>query len=774
MSKQLLLLLFILFSASLTAQQKVTINGRVLDASNGEVLIGMRVTAPATQAITVTNEYGFYSLVVPRADTVTIIASGIGFVNEVISTQALVDQRINISLTPANELLDEISITADPVKEKLNSTQMSVEAITARQAKVLPAIFGEVDIIKTLQLKAGVSSGSEGSSGLYVRGGAGEQNLILLDEATVYNANHLFGFFSTFNADAIQDVKLYKGGFPAQYGGRLSSVIDVRLKDGNNQKFSGSGGIGLIASRLTLEGPIGDEKTSFVLSGRRTYADVITGAINNSKKGDTSFQKIPGYNFYDLNAKVNTRLSENDRLYLSGYFGKDVFSFSDEAFKLGFQWGNATGTARWNHIFNPRLFANTTLIFSNYFYNISNELAGFNFSLGSKIRNYSVKSDISYHLSNKHQVRAGLVATYYQFTVGRLKAGSTDNSISFNSGIDREAMEYAVYVSDEFELVKDLKVNVGLRVSAWAQNKFFDYGLEHRLALNYQLNSKFSVKGGYARMKQYVHLVSNSSLSLPTDVWYPSTTIVHPELSDQISAGYVFSFGEGFVFTNEYYYKWLNNQVDFRDNANLFLNEDLDNEFEFGRGYAYGAEVSVEKLTGKLTGWVAYTLAKVQRGDFPDIMGGRYFSPKYDRRHDLKVVASYQLSKRWTISATWVYGSGDLAWLPSGRTFFQDIQGGEVSPVTSIYGDRNSFRLPAYHRGDLSVVYNMFPRWGKSNWTLSIYNVYDRRNPFFILLETEFEDQTQNGIPIQLPKKITAKQVSLFPILPSITYNFNF
>ena len=772
--KLFLVLSFIGFQQIVSsAQSKTTFFGTITDGETGETLIGAKVEIIDANKATVTNEYGFYSITIPSTDTIVISASYIGMETFYQRLPGMNDTKWNIELMPGTTTLDEVIIVADQLRDKMSSTQMSMEQISAKTSKVLPALFGEVDIIKTLQLKAGVSSGSEGSTGLYVRGGAGDQNLIMLDEATVYNANHLFGFFSTFNSDAIKDVRLFKGGFPAQYGGRLSSVIDVRMKDGNNKKLSGSGGIGLITSRLTLEGPIG-ENTSFVVSGRRTYVDLITNAINKSQEDKPDFNKIPGYNFYDLNAKINTKLGEKDRIYLSGYFGKDQFALKDSTLDLGFSWGNATLTARWNHIFNNKLFANTSFIFSDYNYDISNEISGFSFSLGSKIRNYAGKMDFSYNPNSKHSIKMGISTTYYDFTVGRLKAGSDDGSISFSSGIDRTGMEYGLYVSDEFEIIKNLKANAGLRLSGWTSNNYFDGGIEPRLALLYEVNPRWSIKGGYARMKQYVHLISNSGISLPTDVWYPSTDAVHPQRSDQVSAGFSYLIAKGLLLTNEYYYKWLKNQVDFRDGANLFLNEEIEREFEFGKGYAYGTEVSLEKDFGKLSGWIAYTLAFVKRGGFPGIMDGRYFSPRYDRRNDIKVVATYKFNRRWTASATWVYGSGDLAWLPGGRALFQDIKGGSIDPVTPIYGDRNTFRLPAYHRGDISVIYYMFPKWGESNLSLSIYNVYDRRNPYFLTLETEFKTVKQGEVEVKIPEKINARQVSLFPILPSITWNFNF
>ena len=772
--KLFLVLSFIGFQQIVSSgQSKTTFFGTITDGETGETLIGAKVEIIDANKATVTNEYGFYSITIPATDTIILSASYIGMETFYQRLPGMNDTKWNIELMPGTTTLDEVIIVADQLRDKMSSTQMSMEQISAKTSKVLPALFGEVDIIKTLQLKAGVSSGSEGSTGLYVRGGAGDQNLIMLDEATVYNANHLFGFFSTFNSDAIKDVRLFKGGFPAQYGGRLSSVIDVRMKDGNNKKLSGSGGIGLITSRLTLEGPIG-ENTSFVVSGRRTYVDLITNAINKSQEDKPDFNKIPGYNFYDLNAKINTKLGEKDRIYLSGYFGKDQFALKDSTLDLGFSWGNATLTARWNHIFNNKLFANTSFIFSDYNYDISNEISGFSFSLGSKIRNYAGKMDFSYNPNSKHSIKMGISTTYYDFTVGRLKAGSDDGSISFSSGIDRTGMEYGLYVSDEFEIIKNLKANAGLRLSGWTSNNYFDGGIEPRLALLYEVNPRWSIKGGYARMKQYVHLISNSGISLPTDVWYPSTDAVHPQRSDQVSAGFSYLIAKGLLLTNEYYYKWLKNQVDFRDGANLFLNEEIEREFEFGKGYAYGTEVSLEKDFGKLSGWIAYTLAFVKRGGFPGIMDGRYFSPRYDRRNDIKVVATYKFNRRWTASATWVYGSGDLAWLPGGRALFQDIKGGSIDPVTPIYGDRNTFRLPAYHRGDISVIYYMFPKWGESNLSLSIYNVYDRRNPYFLTLETEFKTVKQGEVEVKIPEKINARQVSLFPILPSITWNFNF
>jgi hypothetical protein len=681
---------------------------------------------------------------------------------------------LSVELEPGDIELKEVIVQANSYREQLNATEMSVEAISVRDAKVLPALFGEVDIIKTIQLKPGISSGSEGSAGLYVRGGGADQNLIVLDEAIVYNANHLFGFFSTFNADAIKDVKVIKGGFPSQYGGRLSSVIDVKLKEGNNKKFSGAGGLGAISSRLTLEGPIIKNKSSFMVSGRRTYVDLITNSINRANRTKLDYNPIPAYSFYDLNAKLNYQLGPKDHIYLSGYFGRDVFSFDDDDFDFNFNWGNATGTVRWNHQFDAKLFSNTTFTFSDYKYNISNKLTGFSFDLGSSIKDVNFKNDFYYTLNNHHTLRFGIQATYHQFEVGRLKAGSDDGLVSFSAGQNYSGWESGIYISDEAKLSERLKLNTGIRLSAFHNDQRTYVSLEPRIATRYTLNERLSLKASYAHMNQYVHLVSNSGIALPTDIWFPSTNVVKPEISDQFALGYAFLLGNKFLLTHEFYYKFLDRQIEFKDHANLFANDDIEDEFTFGDGYAYGMEFGLEKNEGKLTGWMGYTLALIRKGGFEDIMGGAYFPPRHDRRHDLSLVGILKLSRKFTLTAAFVYGSGDISWLPVGRFILQDQQGGEFQPVVPVYQDRNTFRLPPYHRLDLGLVIQFFPKWGDSNLTISIYNAYDRRNPYFLYLDPELETIQQNGIELEVPTRISAKQVSLFPILPSVTYNFSF
>lgn len=775
----MLVLCFLLMSIGAFAQQKFTLSGYVKDGKAGETLIGATVYANELSIGTTTNEYGFYSLSIPAKDSVTVRFSFIGFDDQIQKVYLNKDLQLDIELS-SGETLDEILVSAESVKEELNSTQTSVTKLTMREAKLLPALFGEVDIIKTLQLKPGINSGGEGTSGVFVRGGSQDQNLFLLDEAVVYNPSHLFGLFSTFNSDAVKDVKLYKGGFPAQYGGRLSSVLDIRLNDGNRKKFSGAGGLGLISSRLTLEGPIEKDKASFVVSGRRTYVDLITEAINQTQADNESFNQIPAYFFYDLNAKVNYDITEKDKIYLSGYLGRDQFNFNNDDFNFKFNWGNATATARWNHIFNPKLFMNATVTFSDYEYEIRNEFSIFTFELGSDVQDYTGKIDFSYQPNPQHSIRFGASGTYHEFQIGRLRAGSDDGAISFNAGQSLFGNQYGLYVNDEYEASEDLKINAGLRLSGFSfQDEFFTQ-LEPRFSLKYSLSDNLSLKTSYARMAQYQHLVSNSAAALPTDIWYPSTAGVQPEVSDQVVGGVSYAINEDWIITNEVFYKWLDNQIDFKPGANLFVNDNLEDEFVFGKGWSYGNEFYLEKKRGKLTGWFGYTLSYSWR-QFDDILEGRKFPYRFDRRHDISIVALYQLNKKWNFSASWVYNTGNAVSIPQSLYLSQDIDG-TTFQIIPVYSDRNSFRIPAYHRLDLGVVYNMEHRWGTSDITLSIYNAYDRRNVYFIYIDsnqgelTETDDGTNR--PLELADtpnlRFEAKQVSLFPILPSLTWNFKF
>lgn len=771
-----LFLLFLLTSTAF-AQQTVTLSGTVKDATSGEVLIGATVFARESGAGTYTNEYGLYSLQVPKNDSATIVFSYLGYADTTFSLFLKEDFKLNIDMGEQDRVLDDVVIEANALSEKLKSSQMSVESVSMVEAKQIPALFGEVDIVKTLQLKPGVQSGGEGFSGLYVRGGGPDQNLILLDEAQVYNASHLFGLFSTFNGDAVKDVKLYKGGFPAEYGGKLSSVLDVRMNEGNRKKFAGAGGVGIISSRLTLEGPIVKDKASFILAGRRTYFDIITRQINRINEGKEDFNPIPDYYFYDLNGKINFDIGEKDRFFLSGYFGRDVFGFNDDDFNIKFNWGNSTATARWNHIFNPKLFLKTAFTFSDYQYNIKNQFSIFEFSIGSGVRDYTGKAEFYWQPNNEHKIRMGGQAIRHQFDLGRIEANSSDSSINFQSGALLQSGEYGVYFSDDWDVNARLKLNGGVRVSAFDNSGKWYYGVEPRASARFTVSENISVKAAYTRMFQYVHLVSNSGASLPTDIWYPSTNVVQPQRADQAAGGISFLINDEFLLTNEVYYKWLKNQIDFRDNAQIFANADLDEEFVFGKGWGYGNEIYLERKKGNLTGWIGYTLSWSFR-QFEKISNGERFYPRYDRRHDISAVLIYKISDRLSVTGTWVYGTGNAVSLPIGRFVTQDPFPGPNPDSTTaanlaglniipVYTERNGFRMPPYHRLDLGCVLKFYPKWGEADLTLSIYNVYNRRNPFFLYYDTR-EDENGNLAGF------TPKQVSLFPTIPSLTFNFRF
>ena len=765
----------------LFAQQVYRLSGIIRSSEDGETLPGVSVLLPASGTGTSSNEYGFYSLTVPAGDSVEVSFSFVGFQSQVKRLLLRADLRLDIDLTPGVEL-ETVDVVADGFKEVFESTQMSTEVLSAKEVKMIPVLLGETDILKAIQLKPGIPSGGEGVSGIFVRGGGSDQNLIVLDEAVVYNPSHLFGFFSTFNTDAVKDLKLYKGGFPAQYGGRLSSVIDVRLQDGNNQRFSGAGGIGLLASRLTLEGPIQKDRSSFMVSGRRTYVDLFTRGINEAQaRNNSDANPIPNYYFYDLNGKANLHLGEKDRLYISAYFGRDRFSFPGDDFAFNFDWGNATGTVRWNHVFSPRLFSNTTVTFSDYQYEIGNDLTGFSSSLGSRIQDVSGKTDFYYSLNNAHQIRFGAQAIRHVFTVGRLRAGSDDGAVSFSAGRDYQSLEWGGYFSDDWTVSDRLSFQGGLRLSGFLTDGKSYAGLEPRFAGRFQVSDKAVLKASYARMFQYLHLVANAGVALPTDVWFPSTERVRPQSSEQVAMGLTFLPGPGWQLEFETYYKKMDRQLEFVDGAQLFVNDNLENEFAIGQGRAYGAEFSIERKQGPVTGWIGYTLARVFRENFSPLDPKRVFlqqgafSPIYDRRHNLSVVLFWEINRRWTASGTFVYGSGDLRWLPSGRFTFQDVAGSASQSVVPVYEDRNNFRLPDYHRLDMGLSCRFFPKWGESDLTLSIVNAYDRRNVFFIYLDPVFaDDQDDNGVGLNVPLGVKAKQVSLFPILPAFTWNFKF
>ncbi|MCI1186092.1 TonB-dependent receptor [Hymenobacter sp. DH14] len=755
---------------------RITLSGTVRGA-HGETLPGASVAVPALATGTAADSVGHYRLSLP-AGRVQLVVTSIGYRTITRDLNLTKSQRLSFDLEENNQELGEVLVTGSvSLEQKLKTTQMGVEHLNIREAKLLPALFGEVDILKTLQLKPGVQSGGEGTSGLFVRGGSSDQNLVLLDNTVVYNPNHLFGLFSVFNSDAVQSVDLYKSGFPAQFGGRLSSVVDVKLREGDRQKYVATGGIGLISSRGTLEGPINKGKGSFIVSGRRTYFDIFTRALNKRNEGKEDYSPIPDYYFYDLNAKANYTLGEKDQLFLTGYLGRDIFGFSSTGgFNFSFQWGNTLGALRWNHVFSPKLFVNTTASVSDYKYSLVNKLDQFSFTLGSRITDYTGRTDFEYTPDDRHQVKFGATATQHTFGVGRLDANSGDGRVNFGSDVNYYGLDGAVYASDNYKATDKLQLEGGLRLTGFRSGDNQYGGLEPRAAARYSLNEKTSFKLNYALMYQYVHLVTNSGATLPTDIWYPSRLRVKPQRSQQVSGGGSFLlFGGKYLLTNELYYKWGQNQVDFRDGAQLFANPDLDAEFIFGKSWAYGNEIYLEKKTGRTTGWIGYTLAWSWRNFQPQngtngVNNGRDFHPNYDRRHNLTVVVMHQLNPRLSLTASFIYTSGNLTTLPLGRFGVQDIPGSSVGidprPVP-IYPDRNSYRLIPYHRLDLGAVYKVGTR-RNNDLTLSIYNAYNRRNAYFVFFDTVRDKATNRTTGF------AAKQVSLFPVIPSLTYNFRF
>jgi hypothetical protein len=786
----LLIVLFCGISVSGKAQssKKYTISGYVKESSNGEAIIGAVVTIREPMKGTVTNTYGFFSLTADSGQyEMTVNYTGLTQYKQHINLNK--DLSFEIKMLPIQN--EEVVITDKKADENVSDGQMSANRLEMKQVTKIPSFMGEIDVLKTIQLLPGVKGGAEGNSGFYVRGGGPDQNLVLLDEATVYNAGHLFGFFSVFNGDAIKDINLIKGGMPAQYGGRLSSVLDISMKEGNNQRFNVTGGIGIIASRLTVQGPIKKDTASFIVSARRTYIDVLMKPFIKS----SSPFKGSGYYFYDLNTKLNWRINDKNRIFLSGYFGRDVFTYNDTKsdFKVTIPWGNATTSLRWNHLVNPKLFVNTTSVFTDYKFSFGAAQDGFEFKLFSGIRDFNEKVDFSWLPNNKHYVRFGVNYTYHIFTPNNVSAKEGETVFDLG-GLKKEyGHEAAAYINDDWDVTDRWKISAGLRYSYFMQvgpfdryiqdvtgrtvgithyNKFkkvADYGgLEPRLSVRFMVDENSSIKASFTHNLQYVHLATISPISLPTDIWVPCSDKVKPQIGEQYAAGYFRNFHNNMYESSvEVYYKNMRNQVEFSPSAlpEDNVNNNTDNNFIFGTGQSYGAEFFFKKAIGKLNGWVGYTLSWTTRS-FPDIDNGDPFYARYDRRHDISVVAVYDLNEKWSFGSIFVYGTGNAITLPDSRYIIEGI-------VVSDYGKRNGYRMPAYHRLDLSVTYtcqkkklfNKLPY--QNSWNLSVYNVYNRHNPYFIFFSTEGSVQEGN-------LKVTAKQVSLFPILPSITWNFNF
>ncbi|WP_454046140.1 TonB-dependent receptor [Chryseobacterium sp. Marseille-Q8038] len=760
------------FSTLAMAQQNYSVSGTVKDKKNGELLIGVSVKVSEDPTINVVaNEYGFYSLSLPEGNY-TLIISYPGYRD--FEQQIKVDQNIKLDLPllPAEteaKAIDEVVITGIKKDKNLTSAQMGAETLSIKNIEKLPVLFGEKDVMKTIQLLPGIKSNGEGSSGFSVRGGATDQNLILLDEAPVYNASHLLGFFSTFNSDALKDASIIKGNSPAQYGGRLSSVLDVKMKDGNNKDYNVNGGIGLISSRLSVEGPIQKEKSSFIVSGRRTYADLFL-KTNKDYKDNKLY-------FYDLNLKANYQINENNRIYLSGYFGRDVLGLGDT---FNTDWGNTTATLRWNSIISSKLFSNTSFIYSNYDYKISLKNDDTVFDLNSKIRDWNLKQDFTWFAGNKHSVRFGLQSIYHTLTPSSA-SGTTVSSFTRNP---RYSWENAVYINDDYKATEKLTINYGARLSMFSvlggdtfntyengvltDSQFLEKGkfgktyvnIEPRISANYRINEVSSVKGGYSRNTQNLHLLSNSNSGNPTDQWIGSSYTVKPEIADQISVGYSRNFNNNnYELNAEVYYKDMKNQIDFKNGAQIGFDtgSDVESELLFGKGRAYGLELIAKKKSGKLTGWISYTLSKTER-KINGINNNEWYNARMDKTHDLSIVATYQLNPKWSFSGLFVYSTGNAVTFPTGK---YELNGQTIFQ----YSNRNADRMPAYHRMDLSATYE--PGSNKrfrGSWTFGIYNLYGRENAYTI----NFEDNPDR------PGTTRAMQTSLFRWVPNITYNFKF
>ena len=797
------LLCYILFFPLFVVSQNHTLSGYVKDAKTGEALIGVSIFIEKESKGVSTNVYGYYSISLD-AGQYDVKYSYVGYSSVVKNVQFSEPIRLNIELSERQDVLDEVVVEAKQSDENTKGTQMGKIDLSMDKIKTIPAFMGEVDVLKTIQFLPGVSSGGEGNTGFYVRGGGPDQNLILLDEATVYNASHLFGFFSVFNADAIKNVSLIKGGMPSNYGGRLSSVLDITMKDGNYKSFQADGGIGVIASRLTLQGPIKEDTASYIISGRRTYIDVLAEPFIP----ETSPSKGSGYYFFDLTAKLNWRLSDKDRLYLSSYFGRDIFSFKNQDLDFNFNvpWGNATASLRWNHLFNDRLFVNTTAVFTDYNFAFEGGSNGFNFRLGSGIRDINLKQDYTYYHNSLHNFKFGWNYTFHRFVPSSLSASSGD--VEFNT-IDEVKIfgnEYAVYFQDEWDINEALKINVGFRLSAYQHigpfTRYYKnpysgatdstttysnfesiktyFGPEPRLSARYLLPDKSSFKFGFAHNYQYIHLASVSSVSLPTDLWFPSTEKVKPQVGTQYSIGYFRNFlKNNYEVSVEAYYKDLNNLIEYKENSfpEDNLNNNVDNQLTFGNGYSYGAEFFIKKRTGDFNGWIGYTYSKTMR-KFDAIDNGEWFPAKYDRRNDLSLVGQYQINDRVNIGAVFVYATGNAISLPERRWFSL-----EENRIITVWSKRNQYRLNPYHRLDISLTIDAKPFKEKlnaetnkmvkvkkkvtSSWNFSVYNAYNRANPYFIFFDF-------SGDPLLGTAEFGASQVSLFPILPSITWNFKF
>ncbi len=792
--KNISLLFILLFSVtlSLLAQQKITVNGYIKDAGNGEDLIGASVLVRDSGAGAITNMYGFYSLTV-EPGSYTLEFRYLGYATEVRAVELSANTRLDVELRPEQQQLDEVVVTASG--DRLKNTEMSTEKLDAKAIKTIPPFLGETDVIKSIQFLPGVTTVGEGASGFNVRGGGVGQNLVLLDEAPVYNASHLFGFFSVFNPDAVKEITLYKGGIPARYGGRISSILDIRMKEGNSKDFEVNGGIGTIFSRLSVEGPIAKDKASFIVAARRSYVDVLV------KLTTDVLAEGAALNFYDITGKGNYNINAKNRVFVSGYLGRDVFRFDADQ---GFSWGNRTATIRWNHLYNDRLFSNLTAFFSDYDYALGfGDFEREAFEWDSRIKTYNLKPEFSYYLNGANELSFGGELIRYSFSPAN--ASGLSNGERTNISLDEKtAVEYAFYLANDQKIGERVSLSYGLRYSAFhylGAGTVYDYGeadivgkrrpvistreaaagetiarydnFEPRAAVTFVINDQSSLKASYNKMTQYIHLVSNTVASNPLDVWTPSTNNIRPQTGQQVALGYFRDLGKGdqYEASAEAYYRATEDQIDYIDGADILINEFLEGDLLSGQGRAYGLETYLKKKKGKLNGWVSYTLAKTEL-KVDGINRGEWYPTRFDQRHNLKISTSYDWTERLTISANFTWLSGTPTTFPDSRYAIQDYA------VPYIYGDaRHSVRIPDYHRLDVSAILQGKkvnrkgePRRFQGEYVFSVYNVYARRNPFSI-----YFSQSDERRPAGVPAETTATRLAIIGTLfPSISYNFKF
>ena len=796
------LLIFFCFLSPIwiLSQEKITISGYINEAESGENLIGSTVYDLKSGKGTVTNDYGFFSLTLPK-DSIQLRVSFVGYQTQIFEDYPENDLVINFSLS--DQMLDEIEILSSKEEQVHLKTEMSTIDLSMEKVKILPALFGENDIMKTIQLLPGVQTGSEGTSGLYVRGGGPDQNLILLDGVPVYNASHLFGFFSVFNSDAINSTKLVKGGFPARYGGRLSSVIDIKMKEGNMKKFQGQGSIGLIASKISLEGPIIKDKTSFIISARRTYLDILARPFIAAAQKNSSSKNTGGYYFYDLNGKINHKISEKHRLYLSHYMGDDRFyldvsdNYSNDSingsntFNSELKWGNIISALRWNYMPSNKIFINTTLRYSKYNFltgigvdnsetnNGISSSNNFSYNYVSNIIDWSGKIDVDWMPNPNHLIKAGIGDIYHTFTPGvntlRYNSSNAQNSSSTFDSTYGAQIEYAheieAYIEDEWTVNNKLKGNFGFHSTAFILGDEQYYSFQPRASARYLVNDVSSFKIGYARMAQFLHLLTNTGIGLPTDLWVPATKKIKPQLSDQIAIGYARTFYNKYELSIEGYYKTMQNLIEYKDGASYFdASTDWQDKVHVGKGWSYGGELLIEKKLGKTTGWIGYTLSWTNR-QFDSINFGAKYPYRYDRRHDIGIAITHELNDRINFGIVWVYGTGNAVTLSKevynsfNSSLINDInnfnlayQSNEIEHISS----RNNYRMAAYHRLDISINFKKEKFWGERTWSIGVYNAYNRQNPFFLEFSNNSNGDTQ------------LSQYSLFPLIPSFTYSFKF